>query len=61
MVRFVLELLDSRGAPGLRDVVADMLARGVHDQGVMAIPCEHWYSSETPLHACQHRRPLRAA
>lgn len=40
IVRFALELLDSYGAPLLRAVVADMVARGIHDQGAIAILCE---------------------
>ena len=40
MVGFTIKLLDAYGAPLLRDVVADMLERGVHDRGAMAILCE---------------------
>jgi transposase len=40
MVSFAIKLLDAYGTSLLRDVVADMLARGVHDRGAMAILCE---------------------
>jgi len=40
MISSTLTLLDAYGAAILRDVVADMLARGVHDRGAMAILCE---------------------
>ncbi len=40
MVGFTIKLLDAYGPGVLRGVVADMLARGVHDRGAMAILCE---------------------
>jgi transposase len=40
MVGFALKLLDAYGAAALREVVADMLSRGIHDRGAMAILCE---------------------
>ncbi len=40
MIGFTIKLLDAYGAAVLRGVVADMLARGVHDRGAMAILCE---------------------
>jgi transposase len=40
MVSFTIQLLDAYGAAVLREVVADMLARGIHDRGAMAILCE---------------------
>ena len=40
MVGFTIKLLDAYGAPVLRDVVSDMLARGIHDRGAMSILCE---------------------
>jgi transposase len=40
MVARTLGLLDAYGAPALREAVADMLARGTHDPGAMAILCE---------------------
>ncbi|CAN5177571.1 hypothetical protein BH09MYX1_BH09MYX1_66020 [soil metagenome] len=40
MVSFTIKLLDAYGAPVLRDVVRDMIRRGVHDKGIMAILCE---------------------
>ncbi|MBM4185620.1 MAG: IS21 family transposase [Gemmatimonadetes bacterium] len=40
MVARTLGLLDAYGAPVLRDAVADMLARDIHDPGAMAILCE---------------------
>jgi transposase len=40
MVAFTITMLDAYGAAVLREVVADMLARGVHDKGAMAILCE---------------------
>jgi transposase len=39
-VAFTLTLLDGYGPALLREVVADMLARGLHDKGAMAILCE---------------------
>jgi transposase len=40
MIGFTIKLLDAYGAAILREVVADMLARGTHDRGAMAILCE---------------------
>ena len=40
MVGFTIKLLDAYGPAVLRDVVADMLGRGIHDRGAMAILCE---------------------
>jgi transposase len=40
MVGFTIKLLDAYGARILRAVVADMLQRGIHDRGAMAILCE---------------------
>lgn len=40
MVGATIVLLDAYGPAVLRDVVADMIARGVHDRGAMAILCE---------------------
>lgn len=40
MVAFTIKLLDAYGAATMRDVVADMIARGIHDRGAMAILCE---------------------
>jgi transposase len=40
MVARTVILLDGYGAPVLRDVVAEMLERGTHDPGAMAILCE---------------------
>lgn len=40
MVSFTIQLLDGYGPAILREVVADMLRRGVHDRGAMAILCE---------------------
>ncbi len=40
MVRFTITMLDAYGPVVLREVIADMLARGVHDRGAMAILCE---------------------
>ncbi len=40
MVGFTIKLLDAYGPAILRAVVADMLARGVHVRGAMAILCE---------------------
>jgi hypothetical protein len=40
MVSSTIVLLDAYGAAVLRDVVADMIARGIHDRGAMAILCE---------------------
>ena len=40
MVGFTITLLNAYGPAVLRDVVADMIARGIHDRGAMAILCE---------------------
>jgi transposase len=40
MISATLVLLDAYGPAVLRDAVADMIARGVHDRGAMAILCE---------------------
>jgi len=40
MVAFTVKLLDAYGASILRRVVANMLKRGLHDRGAMAILCE---------------------
>jgi len=40
MIATTLTLLDAYGAAVLREVVADMVARGIHDRGAMAILCE---------------------
>jgi transposase len=40
MVARTIVLLDAYGAPTLRDAVAEMLSRGTHDPGAMAILCE---------------------
>jgi transposase len=40
MIGFTIMLLDAYGPAVLRAVVGDMLARGVHDRGAMAILCE---------------------
>lgn len=40
MVAFTIQLLDAYGPAVMREVVADMIARGVHDRGAMAILCE---------------------
>jgi transposase len=40
MVSFAIQLLNAYGSAVLREVVADMLARGIHDRGAMAILCE---------------------
>lgn len=40
MIASTLMLLDAYGPVVLREVVDDMLARGVHDRGAMAILCE---------------------
>jgi hypothetical protein len=40
MIGFTITLLDAYGAAVLREVVTDMLGRGVHDRGAMAILCE---------------------
>ena len=40
MVARTLALLDAYGAPVLREVIAEMLVRGTHDPGAMAILCE---------------------
>lgn len=40
MVARTIVLLDAYGAPVLREAVTEMLARGTHDPGAMAILCE---------------------
>lgn len=40
MVGFTIGLLNAYGPTTLREVTADMLARGIHDRGAMAILCE---------------------
>lgn len=40
MVARTLGLLDAYGAPALREAIAEMLDRGTHDPGAMAILCE---------------------
>jgi transposase len=40
MVAFTVKLLDAYGPAILRAVVSDMVQRGVHDRGAMAILCE---------------------
>jgi transposase len=40
MVAFTVKLLDAYGPKVLRTVVTDMVRRGVHDRGAMAILCE---------------------
>jgi transposase len=40
MIGSTVVLLDAYGPAVLREVVADMIARGVHDRGAMAILCE---------------------
>jgi transposase len=40
MVGYTIKLLDAYGAAVLREVVADMIGRGIHDRGAMAILCE---------------------
>lgn len=40
MVGFTIRLLDAYGPAVLREVSADMLQRGIHDRGAMAILCE---------------------
>jgi hypothetical protein len=40
MVGFTIKLLDAYGPAVMREVVADMIARGIHDRGAMAILCE---------------------
>jgi hypothetical protein len=40
MIGSTIALLDAYGPAVLREVVADMAARGVHDRGAMAILCE---------------------
>ena len=40
MVARVIVLLDAYGAPALREVLTEMVARGTHDPGAMAILCE---------------------
>jgi hypothetical protein len=40
MIGSTIKLLDAYGPAILREVTADMLRRGVHDRGAMAILCE---------------------
>jgi hypothetical protein len=40
MVASTIKLLDAYGSAVLREAVAEMLARGTHDRGAMAILCE---------------------
>ena len=40
MIAATLKLLDAYGPAVLRPVVADMVSRGIHDRGAMAILCE---------------------
>ena len=40
MVAFTIKMLDAYGPATLRAVPADMLSRGIHDRGAMAILCE---------------------
>jgi transposase len=40
MIGFTIKLLDAYGPAVLREVVGDMVARGIHDRGAMAILCE---------------------
>jgi hypothetical protein len=40
MIGFTIKLLDAYGPATLREVTADMLSRGLHDRGAMAILCE---------------------
>jgi transposase len=40
MIAATITLLDAYGAAVLREVVAEMVARGTHDRGAMAILCE---------------------
>jgi transposase len=40
MVGFTIKLLDAYGPAVLREVIADMVRRGIHDRGAMAILCE---------------------
>lgn len=40
MIGFTIKLLDAYGAAVLRDVVREMVRRGTHDRGAMAILCE---------------------
>lgn len=40
MIGFTIKLLDTYGQASLREVVADMVRRGIHDRGAMAILCE---------------------
>ena len=52
MVGSTIKLLDAYGPAILRAVVADMIARGIHDRGAMAILCEQRRrkrSGPTPL------------
>jgi transposase len=52
MIGSTITLLDAYGPAVLREVVAEMLARGVHDRGAMAILCEQRrkrYGGPTPV------------
>ena len=40
MIGFTIKLLDAYGPATLRAVTTDMLSRGIHDRGAMAILCE---------------------
>lgn len=40
MVTSTIQLLDAYGAAVMREVVSEMIARGIHDRGAMAILCE---------------------
>jgi transposase len=52
MVAFTIQLLDAYGPAVMREVVGDMIARGIHDRGAMAILCEQRrrrHSGPSPL------------
>lgn len=40
MVGYTIKLLDAYGPAVMREVLADMIGRGIHDRGAMAILCE---------------------
>lgn len=40
MVGYTVKLLDAYGPAVMREVLADMIGRGIHDRGAMAILCE---------------------
>lgn len=40
MIGFTIKLLDAYGPAVLRHVIGDMIGRGIHDRGAMAILCE---------------------